>query len=266
MANCWIIASGKGGVGKTMLTAALGHALTELGKSVCIVDADIGLRDQDLVLNLQDRVVYDLLDVCESHCDIELALIPSPTVKNLSLLPAAQFARVGDLESKHFKKAMKQLRTRFEWILIDCPAGVEKGLRNVLRAELDGGLLVVTPDDVCIRNAERTAALLRDKQQPSPGVVVNRLHADLVASGEMYSAKTVAETLDLHLLGEIPDDPAVYRALLQKRSLLDQPSEAAEAVRRIARRMTGEEVPYRAYGQPKPGWWARLWHRKGGIS
>lgn len=258
MGKTWLIASGKGGVGKSTLSACLGIALGRLNRRVCIVDADIGLRDQDALLGLENRVVYDVVDVCNKSCRLQQALLTPDGRPGLSLLPAAQFARCKELNRAAFARVVDELRQTHDDVLIDCPAGVERGLRATLRAHADETIVVCTPDDVCIRNAERTASLLEKKQQPRPWLVVNRLSAALIAAGEMYPARVVAETLDLPLLGEVPEDNAIYRAQLTHRTAMDVDCEAQKALMRIARRMAGETIALPAYGTHKLPWYKRL--------
>ena len=200
MGKVWLVLSGKGGVGKSTIAAALGCALADAGQKVCVVDADIGLRDQDAILGVADRVVYDVVDVADRSCGLSQALIPVESHPGLSLLPAAQFARVRDLEPKALRKIVRRLKDRMDTILIDCPAGIERGVRGAMQCEPDEALLIATPDDVCIRNAERTAGLLRDREIPVR-LIVNRLQPELILDGTMYSASTVAQTLELPLLG-----------------------------------------------------------------
>ena len=262
MGKAWLITSGKGGVGKSTLAASLGVALCERGQRVCVVDADIGLRDQDAILGLADRIVYDLVDVTARRCTLDQALVRSGAVEGLCLLPAAQFARCRDLKDKAFAGLLEELKQRFDQVLIDSPAGIEKGLRNLLRAPLDEVLLVTTPDDVCIRDAERTAMLLRARELPRPQLVVNRLDAELVRAREMYPARVVAQTLDLELLGQIPEDRTVYRASLAHRTAVEAECPAAEELRRIARRMLGEDVPQDEVGTEVLPWYRRWIRRK----
>lgn len=265
MSKVWLIASGKGGVGKSTLTANLGIALSRMGRRVCIVDADVGLRDQDAILGLADRVVYDVLDVIDKKCTLKQALIQPEGCKTLRLLPAAQFARCKQLDCKGFARIITELKYSCDEVLIDCPAGIEKGLRAAMRSDADETVLVCTPDDVCIRNAERTAALLADRQLPRPRLIVNRLSSGLIRAGEMYSARVVSETLDLQLLGEVPEDQTVYRALLTHHNLLDLDSMASSAILRIARRMTGDDVPLPAYGTETVPWYKRLFNKKPAV-
>lgn len=262
MGQVWMIASGKGGVGKSTIAAALGTALARHGRKVCIVDADIGLRDQDAILGVQDRIVYDLLDVTHKDCTLPQALVSPTETPNLTLLPAAQFRRAKELDRKAFRKILLLLLQSNDFVLIDCPAGIERSLRGLMSQLIDHTLIVCTPDDVCIRNAERVASLMQEKELPRPQLIVNRLDAQLIEHGEMYSAATVAQTLDLELLGEMPDEPMVYRALLKHLSLMDVDCEGRSAVERIARRILGEDVPLPAYGTSRPGFFRRLFGPK----
>ena len=258
MSKIWMIASGKGGVGKSTITANLGRALARQGRRVCVVDTDIGLRDQDALLGLENRIVFDLLDVTGQICVLSQALISPEGEPNLSLLPASQFARSKELERRSFRKVLSDLRRDFDVVLIDCPAGIERGLRGLMNREIDETLVICTPDDVCIRNVERVIPIMEKKELPRPQVIVNRLIPDLVRSGEMYSAQTVASTLDVPLLGEIPDDPCVYRATLQHLSVLDIDCEARHAFLRIAQRMSGADAPLPAYGSSRLPWYRRI--------
>ena len=252
------VVSGKGGVGKSTLTANLGKALADSGCSVVIIDTDIGLRSQDFLLSMENQVVYDLIDITSGNCELSQALLPVAAVPRLSLIPAAQFSRVKSLEPKKLRKMIASLKDQFDFILIDCPAGIERGFRNVLESGSDQFILITTPDDLCIRDAERALQIMDAKKVARPRLVVNRLNNELIRKGEMFSAETVASVLDLPLLGEIPDDPAVYRAMLRHTLFADFHCEARDAVCRIACRLRDEEVPFPRYGTQKTPFWSRL--------
>ncbi len=259
MSTAWIIASGKGGVGKSTITANAGLQMARNGQRVCIVDGDVGLRDQDAILGLENRIVFDLLDVAQDGCALEQALISPQEEPNLSLLPASQFARAKELKPGAFRRILKLLKRRFDVVLIDCPAGIERSLRGLMNEEIDECVLVCTPDDVCIRNAERTASVLESKGMPRPRLIVNRLDEALIRGGEMYSAATVAATLDLSLLGEVPDDTYVYRASLLHQPLMDIDCDARDALMRIARRMTDQPgTPLPGIGTQRLSWLRRI--------
>ena len=257
-----LITSGKGGVGKSVLTAGIGAALTLLGSSAVIIDADIGLRSQDTLLGLENSVLYDLIDVISGDCTLEQALLDCPAAPGLKLLPASQFARVRSLDSKRFSRLLDDLKQSFDFVLTDSPAGIEKGLRTLLKAGTDKAVLIVTPDSICIRDAERTAQVMSGKNLQRPLLVVNRLDPDLIRSREMISARMIADSLDLPLLGEIPEDPAVYRSVLRHGLLTDYDCPARGAVLRIAARLRGESVPFPEIGTGRIPLLRRLFPRR----
>ena len=257
-----LIASGKGGVGKSVMTAAIGTALARQKSSVVIIDADIGLRSQDAFLGLENSVVYDLIDVTSKDCALEDALLECPSVPCLKLLPASQFARVRSLDCGRFRKILKRLKETFDYVLIDSPAGIEKGLRNLMNAGPDLSVLIVTPDDICIRDAERTAGLFSVKNLSRPQLIVNRLDNELISRGEMLPARVIADALDLPLLGEVPEDPAVYRSILRHGLLMDLDCPSRSAVMRIAARLSGESVPLPSIGQARIPLFRRLFPRR----
>ena len=160
MSTAWIIASGKGGVGKSTIAASVGITMAREGRKVCIIDGDVGLRDQDALLGLENRIVFDLLDVAEGRCRLEQALISPEEESRLSLLPANQFARAKELKPSAFRRILVRLKQKYDVVLIDCPAGIERNLRGLLNDEINECILVCTPDDICIRNAERAASVL----------------------------------------------------------------------------------------------------------
>ena len=262
MSRSVLVASGKGGVGKSVFTANLGAALARRGASVVVVDADIGLRSQDAFLGLENNVVYDLVDVASKDCVLEDALLDCPSVPGLKLLPAAQFARVRSLEPKQLRKILHTLSEKADFVLIDAPAGIEKGLRNLLNAGPDEAILIATPDDICIRDVERTAGILESKGIVRPNLVVNRLDNELIARREMFSARVVADSLDLPLLGEIPEDPAVWRSVLRRCLFLDYDCPARGAVLRIAARLMGEQIPFPEIGKAPVPLFRRLFPKK----
>ena len=246
-----LIASGKGGVGKSVLTANLGAALARRGKTVIIIDADIGLRSQDAFLGLENAVVYDLVDCIARNCTLEQAFLACPDVPGLTLLPASQFARVRDLAPGRLQKILDTLGQSFDYVLIDAPAGIEKGLRLLLKAAPDLSVLLATPDDLCVRDAERTAQLFEAKGLSRPQLIVNRLDNELIRKKEMFSARVIADSLDLPLLGEIPEDPVVYRSILRKKLFIDYNCPARGAVMRIAGRLAGEQLPLPDIGRAR---------------
>jgi len=258
MSKVYLFASGKGGVGKSTLSANLAVLLARAGKSVVLIDADLGLRSQDLFLGLENSVVYDLMDVADQKCRLEEALIEAPDLPQLRLLPAAQFVRVKELDPRKLKKIIAQLRKEHDYILIDCPAGLERGLRNVLNA--GKGLetvLILTPDDLSIRDGEQVCALVAEKKLMRPLLIVNRLQNDLIFQRDMISARAAADLLDLTLLGEVPEDSAFTLAQLRHRLAVDYEGEARRALTRIAARMMGETRDFPAYGKRRTSFFRR---------
>lgn len=251
MSYCYAIASGKGGVGKSAIAANLGATLSAGGKRVVLVDADIGLRSLDALLSLENNVVYDIIDVITGTCELDAAILQCEAYPNLYLLPAAQFRRAKALDPKQFHEIICGLRYRFDYIIVDCPAGIERGLRNVLNAGVDELILVATPDDISVRSAERTLQVIGSKNLPRPRLIVNRLDADLVRTGEMMSARTVSQVMDLALLGEIPEDQTFCRAMLRHSLLYAYQCPARNAIARIALRLSGREVPFPGIGQQR---------------
>lgn len=242
MSQAWMIASGKGGVGKSTLTAALAIALARRQLPTVAVDTDIGLRSLDMLLGLHNKIVYDVIDVAHKECKIKYALVQYAQAPSLSLLPASQLGTSADLNEELMGRIVRKLKKRFSYVLMDAPAGLERGVGNVL-ANADHTLLVVTPDDVSIRDAERVIALLEANHKPRPMLVVNRVYPEMVARGEMYSPQTVANTLDVPLLGFLPEDPAVLHALNRHQTFMDEDCPARQAVERISQRFLGEYVP-----------------------
>ena len=261
MSKCIAVASGKGGVGKSVITTNLAAALAQNGSRVIIVDADIGLRSQDALLSLENRVVYDLIDVAGHECMLDQAVLACESVPSLHLLPAAQFDRAKDLNPKQFAKILQALRTRYDYVFVDCPAGIERGLRNVLNAGVDETILIVTPDDIALRSAERAAQLMDAKSTARPSLIVNRIDPLLIRSGEMMSPQTIAQVLDLNLLGVIPEDQVVYRSILKHDLLIRFDCKARNAVLRIAGRLQGRNVRIPSFEPDNAGFFRQFFRR-----
>lgn len=242
MSQAWMIVSGKGGVGKSTITAALGVALAKRQLQTVAVDTDIGLRSLDLLLGLQNKIVYDMVDVANKECKLRYALVQYPPAPALSLLPAAQLGTSADMDAELMGKIVRKLKKRFSYVLMDAPAGLERGVVNTL-ISADHTLLVVTPDDIAIRDAERVLALLDMHKKPKPLLIVNRVVPELVRAGEMYAPQTVANTLDVPLLGFVPEDKAVLNALVRHGTVMDEDCPARQALTRISQRFLGEFVP-----------------------
>ena len=244
-ARAIVVTSGKGGVGKTTTTANLGAALAKLGEKVAVVDVDVGLRNLDVVMGLEGRVVFDLVDVLEGRARLRQALIRDKRVENLFLLPASQTKDKEALDPERFKEVVRALLEEegFDRVLIDSPAGIEKGFQTAA-APAEGALVVVNPEVSRVRDADRIIGLLEAREN---FLVINRLRPRMVARGDMLSVEDVVEILGLKPIGIIPEDEQVIVSTNQGEPLvLKGTGPAAQAYMDTARRLRGEEVPFRA--------------------
>jgi len=238
-----VITSGKGGVGKTTTTANLGAALAKRGRSVVLVDTDIGLRNLDLVLGVEKRIVFDLVEVVEGRCQLRQALIRDKRFESLSMLPAAQTREKTAVSEEAMIKVIDELAEMAEFILIDCPAGIEHGFRNALAGAREA-IVVTTPEVSAIRDADRVVGKLVERRMPLR-LIVNRIRPDMVKSGDMMSVEDVAQILSAELLGVIPDDEEVIDTTNRGEPLvLDETKRLAAIYMKIARRLEGEIVPF----------------------
>lgn len=238
------ITSGKGGVGKTTATANLGIAMADLGKKVVCIDSDIGLRNLDVVMGLENRIVYDLVDVVEGRCKLKQALIRDKRMKDLYLIPAAQTRDKTAVSPQQMRKLCDELRPDFDWIFIDSPAGIEHGFKNAI-APADQVLVITNPDVSAVRDADRIIGLV-DAQQKGPAkLVINRMNPSMVRRGEMLDADDILELLAVKLIGIIPEDESVIISTNRGQPVVLEPkSKAGQAFKNIARRLNGEEVPF----------------------
>ena len=238
-----VITSGKGGVGKTTTTANIGAALAEKGHKVLLIDTDIGLRNLDVVMGLENRIVYDLIDVIEGRCRVSQALIKDKRCPNLVLLPAAQIRDKNDVNTDQMKELIHSLKESFDYILIDCPAGIEQGFKNAIVAA-DEAIVVTTPEVSATRDADRIIGLLEAAGIKSPRLVVNRLRIDMVKDKNMLSVEDILDILAVKLLGVVPDDENVVISTNKGEPLVYKgDSLAAKAFKNIASRIEGVEVP-----------------------
>ena len=245
MSEVIVVTSGKGGVGKTTTSANVGSGLALSGKKVVLVDADIGLRNLDVVLGLENRIVYNIVDVVEGNCRVSQALIRDKKNQNLYLLPAAQTRDKDAVSTDQMKKLTDELRTEFDYIIIDSPAGIEQGFKNSIAAA-DRALIVTTPEISAIRDADRIIGLLEANDIKNNRLIVNRLRPDMVKRGEMMSVDDVIEILAIELIGVVPDDENVVISTNTGDPIVlkFENSLAGRAYLNIAKRIMGEEVEY----------------------
>ena len=238
-----VITSGKGGVGKTTTTANIGAALADKGHKVLLIDTDIGLRNLDVVMGLENRIVYDSIDVIEGRCRVSQALIKDKRCPNLVLLPAAQIRDKNDVNTDQMKELIFSLKESFDYILIDCPAGIEQGFKNAIAAA-DEAIVVTTPEVSATRDADRIIGLLEAAGIKNPKIVVNRLRIDMVKDKNMLSVEDILDILAVKLLGVVPDDENVVISTNKGEPLVYKgDSLAAKAFKNIASRIEGVEVP-----------------------
>lgn len=244
MGKVIVITSGKGGVGKTTTSANLGTGLAALGQKVCLVDTDIGLRNLDVVLGLENRIVYDLLDVLEGRCDLRKALIRDKQYgERLVLIPAAQTREKDEVDPEQMRLLVEQLKAEYDFVILDSPAGIEHGFKNAI-AGADMAILITTPEVSAVRDADRVVGLLESSGIHEPQVIINRLRPDMVRKGDMMDISDVDDILRIPILGVVPDDEQIIVSTNRGEPVVhDQKSKAGQAYRNIARRLIGEEIP-----------------------
>lgn len=258
------ITSGKGGVGKTTTTANIGVALARLGKKTVVIDADIGLRNLDVVMGLENRIVYDLVDVIEGRCRLRQAMIKHKQFPNLYLIPAAQTRDKTAISPADMIHISDKLRNDFDFIIIDSPAGIERGFRNAV-APADEILIVTNPEVSAVRDADRIIGLIEVDNKGPAHLILNRLNINMVKKGEMLSADDVTDILGLDVIGIVPEDEHVIPASNSGVPVtLNENSKAGVAFRNIARRLTGETVPMMELTPTNDGFFQRLSQLFGG--
>lgn len=255
MGRAIVITSGKGGVGKTTTTANLGAAIAQLGMSVVLIDADIGLRNLDVVMGLENRIVFHLVDVVQRKCTVQKALIKDRRLDNLWLLPASQTDDKDSVTPDDMRKLVGELKATYDYVLIDCPAGIEQGFKNAI-AGADEAVVVATPEVSSIRDADRVVGLLA-AQDLSTRLIVNRISAHMVKKGDMLSQSDVIEILALELIGAVPlDEHVVASTNKGMPAVLEGKSSAAREFTRIARRVVGLDTE--GERETGGGWFSRI--------
>lgn len=242
MSEVIVVTSGKGGVGKTTSTANIGAGLARMNKKVVLVDTDIGLRNLDVVMGLENRIIYNLVDVVEGNCRLKQALIRDRHNPNLCLLPSAQTRDKSSVSPEQMKKLAESLRSMFDYIIMDCPAGIEQGFKNAIAAA-DRAIVVTTPEVAAIRDADRIIGLLEAEGFKKIDLLINRLRLDMIRRGEMMSVEDVLDILAVNLIGAVPDEERVVIATNHGEPVVGTESLSSTAFLNICRRITGEAVP-----------------------
>lgn len=243
MGNVIVVTSGKGGVGKTTTTANIGAGLAQMGKQVLVIDTDLGLRNLDVVMGLENRIVYNLVDVIEGRCRAKQAIIRDKRFPDLYLLPSAQTKDKSAVSPAQMKKLTEELKEIYDYIILDCPAGIEQGFQNAI-AGANTAIIVTTPEVSAIRDADRIIGLLENNSLKDCHLIINRIRMDMIKRGDMMSVDDVTEILAIPLLGIIPDDETVVIGANQGEVVIGTNSLAGQAYDNICKRLQGEHIAY----------------------
>ncbi len=240
-----VITSGKGGVGKTTTNANIGTALAQTGKKVVMIDTDLGLRNLDLLLGLENRIVYTIVDVVEERCKLKQALVKDKKNPNLCLLAAAQTRDKTAVTEEQLRDICEELKKDFDFILVDCPAGIEQGFQNAV-AGASEAIVVTTPEMSAVRDADRIIGLLEAREEiKSYKLLINRVRPSMIKSNDMMSVDDVVEILSASLIGIIPEDTGIITSTNKGEPIVnDEKSLAGQAYKNVARRIIGEDVPF----------------------
>ncbi len=259
MSRIIVVTSGKGGVGKTTSSANLGMALAKLGSKVVLVDADFGLRNLDLLLGLENRIVYTALEVIARECKLDQALVKDKRQPNLSLLAAPQTRNKTAITAAHMKALVEVLSRYFDYVLIDCPAGIESGFQNAIAGAKEA-IIVTTPEISAVRDADRVVGLLEANRITDIKLILNRIRPAMVKNNDMMSVEDVLDILSVKLIGVIPDDEQVIVSTNKGEPLVlsDKPSLAGTAYENVAKRLEGKNIEFLQLEVPPKGFFARL--------
>ena len=258
MGEVIVITSGKGGVGKTTTTANIGASLALEGKKVVLVDTDIGLRNLDVVMGLENRIVYDIVDVIEEKCKLRQALIKDKRFEELFLLPAAQTRDKTAINEEQMRELTKKLKEEFDYVLIDCPAGIEQGFKNAV-AGADRAIVVTTAEISAIRDADRIIGLLESSEIKNPELIINRLRPAMVKKGEMMDVDDIVDLLSIDLIGVVPDDEYIITQTNKGEPVIkNKKAPSGKAYIETAKRILGENIEVSIPGRKSEGFFSKI--------